>query len=77
MNVTDQEKVIFSAYTGIYISSNISAIHEYIESKIKRTLFSHELIDTEVQKEIREKVSSDYNKIDVTERKKVERALYE
>lgn len=75
--MTDQEKVIFSAYTGIYIFGDISAIHEYIESKIKRTLFSHELIDPEVQKEIREKVSSDYNKIDAAERKKVERALYE
>lgn len=75
--MTDQEKVIFSAYTGIYIYENISAIHEYIESKVNRTLFSHELIDPIIQKEIREKVSSDYNKIDVTERERVARSIYE
>lgn len=57
--MTEQEKIIVSAYTG-YLMCNFSAMHEYIERKLKRPVFTHELAFPGTMDEIRAATRDDF-----------------
>lgn len=60
--MTKQEKIIVSAYTG-YLMCNFSDMHEYIEKKLGRPVWTHELASEEVMAKIREAIKSDFLKL--------------
>lgn len=57
--MTYQECVIVSAYTGV-LMCDFQDMHEYIEAKLNRPVFTHELADAHVQDEIKEAVKLDF-----------------
>ena len=57
--MTKKEKIIVSAYTG-YLMCDFQDMHEYIEEKLGRPVWTHELAFDEVQEEIREAVYDDF-----------------
>lgn len=60
--MTKQEKIIVSAYTGM-LMCDFDDVHEYIQKKLGRPVFSHELADKDIQKEIEEKTKGDFLEI--------------
>lgn len=56
--MTKQEAIIVSAYTGV-LMCEVSDLHEYIEKKLGRSVFTHELADKAVWKEIAKAVKPD------------------
>lgn len=60
--MTKQEKVIVSTYTGV-LMCDFSDVHEYVEEKLGRPIFTHEFADRDIQKEIKEKSKEDFLKI--------------
>ena len=60
--MTKQEKIIVSAYTGV-LMCNFDDVHEYIQKKLGRPVFSHELADKDIQKEIEEKSHEEFLEI--------------
>lgn len=50
--MTYQECVIVSAYTGV-LMCDFQDMHEYIETKLNRPVFTHEFADVCVQDEIK------------------------
>lgn len=64
--MTKREQVIVSAYTGYMITNDFDAVQQYIEKKLGRSVFTHELADPKVLKEIQEKVMKDL--LDICER---------
>lgn len=57
--MTEREKIIVSAYTG-YLMCDFGKMHSYIEEKLGRPLFTHELADDSVWKEIKESIKKDF-----------------
>lgn len=57
--MTKQERIIVSAYTG-FLMCDFSDMHHYIEEKLERPVWTHEMASKEVQSEIREKCKSDF-----------------
>lgn len=57
--MTKQEKVIVSAYTGI-LMCDFSDVHEYIEKKLGRPVWTHEFADEGLNDEIREATREDF-----------------
>ena len=57
--MTDKERIIVSAYTGT-LMCDFDKVHAYIEEKMERPVFTHEMADKEIQKQIREKTKSDF-----------------
>ncbi len=57
--MTNQEKIIVSAYTGT-LMCDFSDVHEYIEKKLGRPVFTHEMANSLVLEEIRQKTRSDF-----------------
>lgn len=57
--MTKEEKIIVSAYTGV-LMCDFSDVHAYIEKKLGRPVFTHELADTTIEEEIRRKTESDF-----------------
>ena len=57
--MTDQERIIVSAYTG-YLMCDFSKVHEYIEQKLERPVWTHEMASKAIQEEIREKCKADF-----------------
>lgn len=57
--MTKQEKIIVSAYTGV-LMCEFSDLHKYIEEKLARPVYSHELANPAVTEEIRQKTESDF-----------------
>lgn len=57
--MTLKERVIVSAYTGVLMCS-MSDMCEYIEEKLGRPVWTHELADPQVVAEIKEKTKSDF-----------------
>lgn len=53
--MTQEEKLIVSAYTGV-LMTNFSDLHSFIEKQLGRPVFTHELANESVQKEIADKV---------------------
>lgn len=60
--MTDKEKAIVMAYTGICMLSGekFSIFHEYIEKKCGRPIWTHELANEAVWKEIKAAVEPDF-----------------
>lgn len=63
--MTDREKAIIMAYTGISMltGDKFSIFHEYIEDILGRSVWTHELADHDVWEEIKEKSKSDFLKL--------------
>ena len=60
--MTKQEKIIVSAYTGV-LMCDFDDVNEYIQKKLGRPVFTHELADKDIQKEIEEKTKEDFLEI--------------
>lgn len=72
--MTKQEKIIVSAYTGV-LMCDFHDLHEYIQKKFGRPVFTHELADKGIQKEVEEKSKEEFLEIcnrEEPERKKGE-----
>lgn len=54
-----QEKIIVSAYTG-YLMCDFADVQKYIQEKINRPIWTHELAIKSVQDEIHEATKSDF-----------------
>lgn len=65
--MTEQEKIIVSAYTG-YLMCDFEKMHSYIEEKLGRPLFTHEMADDSVLEEIKKAVKRDFIKLCEEER---------
>lgn len=57
--MTKQEKIIVSAYTGV-LMCDFSDVHKYIEEKLGRPVWTHEMASYNVQDEIKNSVKSDF-----------------
>lgn len=57
--MTYHEKIVVSAYTG-YLMCDFSDIHEYIEKKLGRPVWTHEMADKNIQEAIRNTVRPDF-----------------
>lgn len=57
--MTYHEKIVVSAYTG-YLMCDFSDMHEYIEKKLGRPVWTHEIADKDIQEAIRNAVRSDF-----------------
>lgn len=60
--MTDKERAIITAYTGITMltGDKFSIFHKYIEDILGRPIWTHELADTSVWEEIKEKSKKDF-----------------
>ena len=57
--MTDQERVIVSAYTGC-LMCDFDMVHKYIEKILGRPIWTHELASPAIQSEIQEKSKADF-----------------
>ena len=60
--MTKYEAIVVSAYTG-FLMCDFNDMHEYIEKKLGRPIWTHEFALDLVQEEIHEKVKPDFLKI--------------
>ena len=60
--MTKEEKLIVSAYTGI-LMVDFDELHKFIEKRLGRPVFTHELADELVCKEIEKAVKEDFLKL--------------
>lgn len=60
--MTKYEAIVVSAYTG-FLMCDFNDMHEYIEKKLSRPIYTHEFALDLVQNEIHEKVKPDFLKI--------------
>lgn len=60
--MTLEEKVIISAYTGVLLC-DFHLMHEYIEKKLGRPVWTHELADKKVWEEIKNATRADLMEI--------------
>lgn len=60
--MTKYEAIVVSAYTG-FLMCDFNDMHEYIEKKLGRPVWTHEFADKSIWDEIREKVKPDFLKI--------------
>lgn len=73
--MTNREKAIVSAYTGVTMltGDKFQIFHKYIEDIMGRPVWTHELGDESVWNEIKEKSKDDFIEICKTEDKTEER----
>lgn len=57
--MTYHEKIVVSAYTG-YLMCDFSDMHEYIEKKLGRPVWTHEMADKDIQEAIHNAVRPDF-----------------
>lgn len=57
--MTEREKIIVSAYTG-YLMCEFDKVHEYIEKKLGRPVWTHEFAFEETWEEIRKATKDDF-----------------
>lgn len=57
--MTTRERAIVSAYTG-YLMCDFSDFHKYIEEKLGRPVWTHELASPQMQEEIHEATRRDF-----------------
>lgn len=60
--MTYKEAVIISAYTGV-LMCDFDDMHKYIEEKLGRPVWTHELASSGIQNEITQKCKPDFLKI--------------
>lgn len=60
--MTDKERAVVMAFTGVAMltGDKFSIFHKYIEDILNRPVWTHELADPEVWKEIKEKSRKDF-----------------
>lgn len=60
--MTDKEKAIVTAYTGITMltGAKLGIFYEYVEGLLGRPIFTHELADKDVWDQIKEKSKPDF-----------------
>lgn len=63
MTLTKQEALVLSAYTGFMFVQEFSDLHEFIEYKLERPVWSHELANKEVLEGLKETVREEAMKI--------------
>lgn len=61
--MTKRESVLISVYTGHMLCEKFEDLHQFIEETLDRPVFTHELANEEVQKEIKEKLKPDIIKL--------------
>ena len=66
--MTKREAAIVSAYTG-YLIGEFSDFQDYAEEVMERPIFTHELSDTKLITEIKNKAAKDFKGIKITETK--------
>lgn len=64
--ITKREAAIISAYTG-YLIGDFGETHEYIQEILGRPVWSHEMADSKLWDQIREKAKPDYISLEVQE----------
>lgn len=57
--MTERERIIVSAYTG-FLMCDFNDLHKYIEEKMQRPVFIHELASEKFMEELREKIKDDF-----------------
>ena len=57
--MTKEEKLIVSAFTGV-LMTDFSSLHKFIEEKLGRPVWTHELANKSVWDEIKGAVSKDF-----------------
>lgn len=57
--MTKQERIVVSAYTGV-LMCDFADMHEYIEKKLGRPVFTHELADHDVWEDIKSATKQDF-----------------
>ncbi len=57
--MTKNERLIVSAYTGV-LMCDMGDLQQYIEGVLGRPVWTHELADSRVLDEIKEKVQADF-----------------
>ena len=62
--MSKEEAAIITAYTGIHIG-DFPTFHAYIEKKLGRPIWTHELANSEIWKEIKEKTRKDFQNMEV------------
>jgi hypothetical protein len=60
--MTKHEAIVVSAYTG-FLMCDFGDVHEYVEKKLGRPIWTHEFADKSIWEEIREKIKPDFLKI--------------
>ena len=60
--MTKKEKLIVSAYTGV-LMTDFGDLHEFIEEKLGRPIWTHELADKLVMEELKKAVKEDFLKL--------------
>ena len=60
--MTKEEKLIVSAYTGI-LMTDFDSMHKFIEKKLGRLVWTHELASEKVQDEIKKAFKEDFLKL--------------
>lgn len=59
VKMTKEERIIVSAYTG-YLMCDMHDVHKYIERKLGRPVWTHELASEHIQEEIKQKTKNDF-----------------
>ena len=54
--MTREEAILLSAYTGFLLAPDFSEVHKFCEDTLGRPIWTHEFADSDVQKEIQEKL---------------------
>lgn len=62
--MTKREAAVVSAYTGVLLG-DFSDMHEYIEEVMERPVFTHELGNTVVVAELKEKSKKDFVSLEI------------
>ena len=62
--MTKREAAIVSAFTGKMLGS-FSEMHRYVEEIMGRQVFSHEMANCSIAKQIREKAKPDFVELEV------------
>lgn len=57
--MTLEERVVVSAYTGV-LMCDFHYVHEYIEKKLGRPVWTHELADKKILEEIQQRTKPDF-----------------
>ena len=60
--MTKREKIVVSAYTGV-LMCDFDELHAYIEELMRRPVWTHELADDEIQKQIAELAKPEFLEI--------------
>ena len=54
--MTQEEAILLSAYTGYLLAPDFADVHKFCEETLGRPIWTHEFADSDVQKEIQEKL---------------------